>query len=1147
MGQILTSISGLPISAASAGFAPTNSAEVSAIASGYQVVSSTATQLYAGTAYLTSVNETPVSASRAGNAANAGMANSAYYDGTGRLISALPDSAAVSAIASSYAESAASGKLDSSASSSFYTTANESGFVDSAYVEGQVSGKQDALTFDWDADSAISSINGSALAGQGGAPVVVTGTAWDPDTSAYVFNLSSNLSGLESRVWTWQNGNKSDYISKFKDDSGNNFMVMASVLEAGAEQTYDGGIYGNGRLQFSPNSSMFKADHSNVYGLSPLTLATGASMNLSAGYFRASYRGDTIFISRGPSGTIDSSNSSQIKAVRIEAHNNRGANISAYGARSTGYYGDTEMRLSHSGVLVDDSGNSSNTASNLTLTTGSLQFKSAGSSDTMRQSSIPYWNAKLDASSIECDTASAITAIGGSSIAGGGVDSATVSSIASSYAESAASGKQDVSAMTAYQLSGDYAYNSSLDGYIPTSESSKYVTSLDGYATEEYVDSSVSGKQDSSAMTAYQPSGDYAYNSALTAYQPVGDYAYNSSLDGYIPTSESSKYVTSLAGYATEEYVDSSVSGKMDSSAMTAYQLSGDYAYNSSLTGYIPTSESSKYVTSLAGYATEEYVDSSVSGKQDASAMTAYQLSGDYAYNSSLDGYIPTSESSKYVTSLSGYATEEYVDSAVSGKLDATSQVVTATAGDGTYVTSINGMGISGQGGGVDSATVSSIASSYAESAASGKLDTTAQVVTSTGSASAMMMGGTSYYASQINGLNISAQKAYLADEWMHADIKLDTTAFNSGDFYSTSNPSSFVDSAYVESQVSGKQDTLTFDWDADSAISSINGSALAGQGGAQVVTSITTGGYGVRTINGMGINASHMVIGAAAANNTSNIVRLGDENYGAGVYLTGSFGTAYYKVNELQLNRNGTGFIAFNIGAAGSQITATSNAGGKFSAGGTGGNRSYFTAFNASASASIEVTGDTAMINITDTGYTSTIYPSSITYWNAKLDASAIECDTASAITAIGGSSVGGGVDSATVSAIASSYAESAASGKQDSSAMTAYQPTSAMSAYAMSSEVSGVIDTVSSNSASWGVSGGDVYVSGFAYNDTAISSIEGSSLYDYSAHARITTVAGRVNNKMDSSAVQSAYASASATQATATDVLYILIPDGV
>lgn len=220
MAYVLSSVSGNLISAASAGFAPTNSAEVSAIASSYQVVSATATQLYAGSAYLTSVNANQISAARAGNAANASMANSAYYDGTGRLISALPDSAAVSAIASGYAESAASSKQDAltfgyntanqissidgsalggmdeaavsgiasayaeSAASSkldttafnsgdFYTTANESGFVGSAYVDSAVSGKADSSALssyvpysglEYNTASAISGINGSALA-----------------------------------------------------------------------------------------------------------------------------------------------------------------------------------------------------------------------------------------------------------------------------------------------------------------------------------------------------------------------------------------------------------------------------------------------------------------------------------------------------------------------------------------------------------------------------------------------------------------------------------------------------------------------------------------------------------------------------------------------------------------------------------------------------------------------------------------------------------------------------------------------------------------------------------------------------------------------------------------------------------------------
>lgn len=201
---IASSISGLPIYAPSAAFAPTNSAEVSAIASAYQVVSSTATQLYAGTAYVTSVNDAPLSASRAGNAANASLASSAWYDGTGRLISALPDEATVSAIASSYAESAASGKLDASESSNYYPTSNPSGFISSvdlsdyattAYVDSSISGfaynsavsgwtaKQDALTFGYDTADKISGINGSALAGEGGGMVTAIGTSTSGITS----------------------------------------------------------------------------------------------------------------------------------------------------------------------------------------------------------------------------------------------------------------------------------------------------------------------------------------------------------------------------------------------------------------------------------------------------------------------------------------------------------------------------------------------------------------------------------------------------------------------------------------------------------------------------------------------------------------------------------------------------------------------------------------------------------------------------------------------------------------------------------------------------------------------------------------------------------------------------------------------------
>lgn len=205
MAYVLSSLSGNLISAASAGFAPTNSADVSAIASSYQVVSATATQLNAGTAYLTSVNETPISAARAGNAANASLANSAWYDGTGRMISALPDEATVSGIASAYAESA-------------------------------VSSKQDTLTFGYD-DSTISSINGSAIAGGGGGgSTISTGeflgyTVVSADNGVSVVGNSGVVSSSVSVPYTdstWAtntisaNSNKSQFrIYNFNRTAGN--------------------------------------------------------------------------------------------------------------------------------------------------------------------------------------------------------------------------------------------------------------------------------------------------------------------------------------------------------------------------------------------------------------------------------------------------------------------------------------------------------------------------------------------------------------------------------------------------------------------------------------------------------------------------------------------------------------------------------------------------------------------------------------------------------------------------------------------------------------------------------------------------------------------------------------------------------------
>jgi len=224
MAKVLSSISGNLISAASAGYAPTNSAEVSAIASAYQVVSATGTQLYAGTAHVTSINSAPLSASRAGNAANASMANSAYYDGTGRLISSLPDSATVSAIAESYAESAASGKLDttaqvvtSTAGDGVYVTAiNGMGISGEGGGGAQVvtaTGSASATEGFWPVTTSylVSAINGSALLPYGYSILSANSANWTNARTVVTahsaeWNSVYNTVSSNSAGWTGSTG-----------------------------------------------------------------------------------------------------------------------------------------------------------------------------------------------------------------------------------------------------------------------------------------------------------------------------------------------------------------------------------------------------------------------------------------------------------------------------------------------------------------------------------------------------------------------------------------------------------------------------------------------------------------------------------------------------------------------------------------------------------------------------------------------------------------------------------------------------------------------------------------------------------------------------------------------------------------------------
>ena len=334
-------------------------------------------------------------------------------------------------------------------------------------------------------------------------------------------------------------------------------------------------------------------------------------------------------------------------------------------------------------------------------------------------------SAHIPYSALEYDSNNEISGISGSAIAGN-LNSAQVSAIASSYAESAVSSlsgsissKLDASASSMFQISGDYAYNSS-----------------------------VSSKLDVTASSLFAPSGDYAYNSALSSYipqsssgqfAPSGDYADASSVSSKVDQSAFDDCCSAMSA---------AVSAKLDASASSDFVLNSSFSsYSSDVANSITSISSvvsskadssalSSYqpVSAMSSYATESYVDSAVSGKLDvtASSMFLTGLPDDIAYtsdvasavSSKLDAsasssfYPMTSNPSGYLTahqSLAGLATVEYVDSAVSAKLDASaydsawfqpassmSSWIPYSALDysGTAISGIGGSSLAGMGGG---------------------------------------------------------------------------------------------------------------------------------------------------------------------------------------------------------------------------------------------------------------------------------------------------------------------------------------------------------------------------------------------------------------------------------------------------------------
>ena len=221
---------------------------------------------------------------------------------------------------------------------------------------------------------------------------------------------------------------------------------------------------------------------------------------------------------------------------------------------------------------------------------------------------------------------------------------------------SATSGKLDSSAYVAPVQSD---WNQEDEDELDYIKNKPTIPSLDGYATEEYVNSAVSGKLDTSAYHEYSAGqylslNDYVFN--VTGVQPELNFDYTDA--GKISAINGSAVYGSEGGatYTEGQYIEITDQNQINVTGTSALIAGENITISATNSGYMisSTGGGSGGETYYAG--DYVYIDPAnqinVTGLQPSGN---YQPAGDYALNSA----------------LSAYATNVYVNSATSGKLDA--------------------------------------------------------------------------------------------------------------------------------------------------------------------------------------------------------------------------------------------------------------------------------------------------------------------------------------------------------------------------------------------------------------------------------------------------------------------------------------------
>ena len=269
---------------------------------------------------------------------------------------------------------------------------------------------------------------------------------------------------------------------------------------------------------------------------------------------------------------------------------------------------------------------------------------------------ITNWNAKLESSDLESYYTSAQTDNAISNAVSGKADSSAVTAqISEVKAQIEAEIPSKVSS-----LENDLNFVNS--GDVKTQvESYNYINS--GQAQTQ-IDNSISGKLDTDIFTAYTANTQTEIDnkqdaSGMTAYATTAFTENTYAKIGDIPTKTSdltndSGFITdaALSGYATEQYVDNSVSGKVDNSALTQYYTSAqtDTAISNAVSGKLDTS-------AITAYSTTEEVENMITAATNGLASEEWVVS---------QGYLTEHQS------LSAYSTTEQMNQAIGSATAAT-------------------------------------------------------------------------------------------------------------------------------------------------------------------------------------------------------------------------------------------------------------------------------------------------------------------------------------------------------------------------------------------------------------------------------------------------------------------------------------------